>query len=234
MILTAHQPVYLPWIGLFHKIALADCFCIFDIAQYQKNDFNNRNKIKTADGSLLLTVPVNAKGRFNDQIKNTKIANDQWKRQHFKAIYFNYKKTPFFKKYIEELEDIYMGKEYEYLADLNTTMLIYFLEKLEINVKIIKASDYSFEGRKSDLVLDMCKKLKAKQIIFGENGKHYVDINSFEKDNIKIIFQDYSHPEYKQCFQKNGFLSHLSIIDLLFNEGNRSKDIIMSGNLQKV
>ena len=157
MILTAHQPVYLPWIGLFHKIALADCFCIFDIAQYQKSDFNNRNKIKTADGSMLLTVPVNAKGRFNDQIKNTKIANDRWKRQHFKAIYFNYKKTPFFKKYIEELEDIYMGKEYEYLADLNTTMLIYFLEKLDINVKIIKASDYSFEGRKSDLVLDMCK-----------------------------------------------------------------------------
>lgn len=234
MILTAHQPVYLPWIGLFHKIALADCFCIFDIAQYQKNDFNNRNKIKTANGSLLLTVPVKAKGRFNDQIKNTKIANDQWKRQHFKAICLNYKKTPFFDKYIKELEDIYIGKKYEYLADLNTTMLIYFLEKLDIDVKIIKASDYSFEGRKSDLVLDMCKKLKATKIIFGENGKHYVDVDSFKKDRIKTIFQDYSHPEYKQCFQKDGFLSHLSIIDLLFNEGNRSKDIIMSGNILKV
>jgi hypothetical protein len=234
MILTAHQPVYLPWIGLFHKIALADCFCIFDIAQYQKKDFNNRNKIKTADGSLLLTVPVNSKGRFNDQIRNTKIANDLWKMQHYKAIYLNYKKTPFFDSYIGELEHIYMGKEYEYLADLNSTMLIYFLEKLDINVKIIKASDYSFSGRKSELVLDMCKKLDAGTIIFGGNGTDYVDIDSFKNDNIETIFQDYSHPEYRQCFQKVGFVSHLSIIDLLFNEGKRSKEIIMSGNIQKV
>jgi len=234
LILSAHQPVYLPWLGLFHKIALADCFCIFDIAQYQKEDFNNRNKIKTANGSLLLTVPVNAKGRFNDQIKNTKIANQQWSRMHFKAIYFNYKKTPFFNNYIGELEAIYLGKEYEYLSDLNTTMLNFFLEKLDIKTKIITASDYNFVGQKSDLVLNMCQKLNAEKIIFGGNGKDYVDVDSFKKYDIETIFQEYSHPVYKQCFQKEGFLSHLSIIDLLFNEGDRSKDIIMSGNLKKV
>ncbi|MDC0893238.1 WbqC family protein [Pseudomonadales bacterium] len=234
MILSAHQPVYLPWLGLFHKIALADCFCIFDIAQYQKRDFNNRNRIKTADGSMLLTVPVNAKGRFDDQIKNTKIAHDQWKSQHFKAIYFNYKKAPFFNNYIDELEAIYFGKEYSYLSDLNTTMLKFFLEKLGITAKIITASDYSFVGKKSNLVLNMCQSLQAEKIIFGENGRDYVDTASFRESGIEVFFQNYSHPEYKQCFQKDGFLSHLSIIDLLFNEGNQSKDIIMSGNIQKV
>ena len=234
MILTAHQPVYLPWLGLFHKIELADYFCVFDIVQYQKCDFNNRNRIKTPDGSLLLTVPVNARGRLDERLKNIKIANNLWQQQHFKAIYFNYKKTPFFKKYIGELEDIYLGKEFEYLSDLNTTMLNFFLEKLDIKTKIITASDYNFVGKKSDLVLDMCKDLNAEKIIFGENGKDYVDIQSFEKNGIKIFFQDYFHPEYKQCFQKDGFVSHLSVIDLLLNEGNRSKDIIMSGNLQKV
>ena len=234
MILSAHQPVYLPWLGLFHKISLADCFCIFDIAQYQKSDFNNRNKIKTANGPLLLTVPVNAKGRFADQIKNTKIANDQWKTQHFKAIYYNYKKAPFFNNYIGELEAIYLGKQYEYLTELNTAMLKFFLAKLDIKTKIITASDYNFVGKKSDLVLDMCKILNADKIIFGENGKDYIDQDSFTNDGIEIFFQNYAHPEYKQCFQKGGFLSHLSVIDLLFNEGSRSKEIIMSGNLQKV
>jgi hypothetical protein len=234
MILTAHQPVYLPWLGLFHKISLADVFCLFDIAQYQKCDFNNRNKIKTPDGSLLLTVPVNAHGRFDEKIKNTKIANNLWKRQHFKAIYYNYKKSPFFNIYIEDLEDIYMGKEYKYLSDLNSTMLIYFLEKLDINTKIITASDYDFTGKKSDLVLDMCLKLKANKIIFGANGKDYVDVKSFKSNNIEMIFQDYVHPKYNQSLQKNGFLPYMSIIDLLFNEGENSKEIIMSGNILKV
>jgi hypothetical protein len=234
MILTAHQPTYLPWLGLFHKIALADVFCIFDIAQYQKCDFNNRNKIKTPNGSMLLTVPVNAHGRFDDQIKNTKIANNLWKRQHFKAIYFNYKKTPFFNNYIKDLENIYMNKEYEYLSDLNSTMLIYFLEKLDINTKIITASDYNFVGKKSDLVLDMCIKLNVEKIIFGKSGKDYVDMESFKENNIETIFQDYIHPSYHQLFQKDGFLPYMSVVDLLFNEGERSKDILMSGNIQKI
>jgi hypothetical protein len=234
MILTAHQPVYLPWLGLFHKIALADLFCIFDIAQYQKSDFNNRNKIKTPDGSLLLTVPVNAHGRFEGKIKNTKIANNLWKRQHFKAIYYNYKKSPFFNIYIEDLEDIYMGKEYKYLSDLNSTMLIYFLEKLDINTKIIKASDYNFLGKKSNLVLDMCIKLKADKIIFGQNGRDYIDKESFKKNNIEMVFQDYVHPKYTQMFHKNEFLPYMSIIDLLFNEGENSKEIIFSENILKI
>ena len=187
MILTAHQPVYLPWLGLFHKIALADCFCIFDIAQYQKRDFNNRNSIKTADGPMLLTVPVNGKGRFGDQIKNTKIANDQWKSQHFKALYFNYKKAPFFNNYIDELEAIYFGREYSYLSDLNTTMLKFFLEKLDITTKIIRASDYSFIGKKSNLVLNMCQNLQAETIIFGQNGKNYVDAEKFLQKAVELM-----------------------------------------------
>lgn len=234
MILTAHQPVYLPWLGLFHKIELADVFCIFDIVQYLKSDFNNRNKIKTPDGDMFLTVPVNAHGRFKDQIRNTKIANREWARQHFKAIYFNYKKAPFINDYIDDLESIYLGREYEYLIDLNTTMLHYFLEKLNIKTKIITASDYNFSGKKSNLVLDMCIKLKAKKIIFGSHGKDYVDINSFRENAIDTIFQDYVHPTYNQLFPVNGFIPHMSIIDLLLNEGDGSKNILMRGNIQKV
>jgi len=135
---------------------------------------------------------------------------------------------------MDDLESIYLGREYEYLTDLNTTMLHYFLKKLNIKTKIITASDYNFSGKKSDLVLDMCTKLEAKKIIFGENGKDYVDIDSFRENKIETIFQEYVHPSYNQLFQKNGFVPYMSIIDLLFNEGSESKDILMSGNIQKV
>ena len=108
---------------------------------------------------MFLTVPINAHGRFEDQIKNTRIANKEWARQHFKAIYFNYKKAPFLDDYLDDLESIYLGREYEYLIDLNTTMLHYFLKKLNIKTKIITASDYDFSGKKSNLVLPLTIKV---------------------------------------------------------------------------
>ena len=99
IILSAHQPVYLPWIGLFHKIAIADIFCVFDIVQYQRKDFNNRNKIKTSAGPIWLTVSVKSSGRLNSIINDIEIINDGWQKKHLKSIELNYKKTPFFEQY---------------------------------------------------------------------------------------------------------------------------------------
>ena len=106
--------------------------------------------------------------------------------------------------------------------------------KLNIKTKVITASDYNFSGKKSNLVLDMCIKLEVKKIIFGSHGKDYVDINSFRENAIDTIFQDYVHPTYNQLFPINGFIPYMSIIDLLLNEGDGSKNILMSGNIQKV
>ena len=96
MILTAHQPVYLPWMGLFHKIALADLFCYFDIVQYQKKDYNNRNKIKTKNGELWLSVPVQSKNHLEKNVSEILIIQDEWVKKHIKSIELNYKKNPFF------------------------------------------------------------------------------------------------------------------------------------------
>ena len=98
MILTAHQPVYLPWLGLFHKIARADLFCYFDIVQYQRKDYNNRNKIKTSNGALWLSVPVESKGHLDKNVSDILIIQDNWVTKHLKSIELNYKKAPFFKE----------------------------------------------------------------------------------------------------------------------------------------
>src|SRR5258708_2057785 len=218
LILTAHQPAYIPWLGLFHKIMLADLFCVFDVVQYQRKDFNNRNKIKTHAGPIWLSVPVESRNHLHTRICDIKIVHDGWARQHAKSIRHSYEKAPFFKDYIGRIEDSLLGREYTFLTDLNTEMLKMFMQALGIAAPVVKASDYDFEGKKSDLVLDMCVKLRATDYIFGQQGKDYADADSFFKNGINIYFQNYIHPAYPQI--NGAFAPFMSIIDLLFNAGH--------------
>ena len=232
MILTAHQPVYLPWMGLFHKIALADLFCYFDIVQYQKKDYNNRNKIKTKNGELWLSVPVQSKNHLEKNVSEILIIQDEWVKKHIKSIELNYKKTPFFDLYFPRIKSILINESEKSLGWLNFQLLEYFLACLDINTPVVKASDYNFKGRGSDLVLDMCIELGADKYIFGEQGKNYADIGSFKEAGIEVYFQKYKHPICKQVGW--GFIPYMSIIDLLFNKGNESFKILMSKNDQYV
>lgn len=226
MILTAHQPVYLPWIGLFHKIWLADTFVLFDKVQYLPKEWMNRNYIKTESGRLLLTVPVLKKGFLNSTVDSLKINNNlDWKRKHFKSIQLAYKKSKYYRDYIEVVENIY-NKDWVYLSDLNSHIIKIFLDILNIKVKFLKASDFNFEGKKSNLVLDMCKKLGAKKYIFGSQGKNYAEKEIFSKSNIDIYFQSYNHPIYNQT--QGSFISNLSIIDLIFNCGANSLEVLIT------
>jgi hypothetical protein len=232
MILTAHQPVYLPWLGLFHKIALADLFCYFDIAQYQTKDFNNRNRIKTHSGEIWLSVPVESKNHFDKSVGDIRIVQDGWQRKHWKSISMSYQKAPYFRDYSEEFEEVLTSQSFETLSELNLAVLRLAMRNLEISTPIVKASDYAFRGAKSDLVLDMCVQLKADVYIFGAQGRDYADVESFRSRGIDPYFQDYRHPQYRQLHGE--FKPYMSIIDLLFNEGPRSRDIVMSGNDARV
>ena len=229
MILTAHQPVYLPWLGLFHKIALADLFCYFDIVQYQRKDYNNRNKVKTSNGELWLSVPVESKNHLSKNVSKILIVQDNWAKKHLKSIELNYKKTPFFKDYFPELQSILINDSKDSLGYLNLKLLEYFMECLKVDTPIVKACDYSFDGIGSDLVLDMCVKLGADSYIFGEQGKNYADVKAFKEAEIVVEFQNYIHPVYRQMGRD--FLPYMSIIDLLFNEGDKSYEILMSNNI---
>ena len=232
LILTAQQPVYLPWLGLFHKIALADSFVWFDDVQYQKKDWNNRNKIKTQNGPIWLIVPVLSKNHFEKKVGRIKINNDlPWAKKHLKSIQFSYSKSKYFDHYYDFFKDVY-NKEWMFLSDLNLHILEFFLKELKIEVPIIKLSDLKLSGQKSDLVLNMCKHLKAKIYIFGGEGRNYADKEKFIESGVRPYFQEYNHPVY---FQIHGnFVPNLSITDLLFNMGPDSYDIIMSGNLNRV
>jgi len=232
MILTAHQPVYLPWLGLFHKIALADKFCVFDIAQYQTKDYNNRNKIKTNSGPIWLSVPVESSNHFQKKIRDVKVINSGWNKKHYKSIDLAYRKAPYYDCYMGELERILLRKEYVYLADLSLETLSFGLDSLGIDVDMVTASNYDFKGVKSDLVLDMCVALNASDYIFGAQGANYANVDSFLDADVNPYFQNYSHPVYPQLHGE--FEPYMSIIDLLFNVGPRSMKVLMSGNIVSI
>ena len=176
-------------------------------------------------------MPVLHKNHLNTTINSIRIDNAApWRRKHWKTIQHAYGKAPYFKNYADFFEHIY-SKEWIYLSELNEEMLKGLLYILRIRVPILSAKDYNFQGEKSDRVLDMCKQLNAREFIFGALGKEYAKVDEFQKAGIKISFQNYSHPSYTQPGGGN-FTSHLSIIDLLFNCGENSYDIIMEGNIK--
>jgi len=197
--------------------------------QYQPKDWNNRNRIKTIDRPIWLTIPVLRKGYLEKKVCDMAINNDMpWARKHWKSLRTNYAKAPYFRKYADFFEGTY-NHQWETLVELNEYMLRWFLDTLGIKTAVESAEDHDFQGHKGDLILDMCHKLGAEVYIFGAQGKDYTDEVAFREAGITLIFQDYSHPVYPQLH--GNFQSHLSIIDLLFNCGDDSLDILMSGNL---
>ena len=229
MILTAHQPCYLPWLGLFHKIALADCFICYDHVQYSQGDYTAKNCIKTGQGRHWLIVPIKKGGKIKQLLKDLEIDNStDWKSNHWKTIRTAYSRAFFFKQYEGFLEDFY-GREWNNLTLMNIEMLEWLLKVLGLPHKVERSSYLGIEGRKSQGILKMCQQLHADMIILGEQGQRYIEGDLFEKENIRIMIQKYQHPVYRQMHDQ--FISHLSVLDLIFNYGDDSLEILMSGNV---
>lgn len=232
-ILTAHQPLYIPWLGFFQKISMSDVFCVLDDVQFTPNDYIHRNRIKGPNGPVWLTIPVKTKGHLDKTINDITIDNSQtWKRKHWISLVVAYgKKAPYFESYSDFFKDTYK-REWERVVDIDIHILQYLLKELGISVTFLRSSEQHFEGKKSERVLDMCQKLGADMYIFGEMGKNYADTAKFSKHSISIYFQKYKHPIYPQLY--GNFVSHLSVLDLLFCFGEKSYDIITMNNPQKV
>lgn len=218
--IVIHQPEYLPWINLFFKMVLSDIFVFLDNVQYSHGSFQNRNKIKTKQGAKWLTVPLKHEYTLRDKIiMKMKIDNSQdWRKQHLSLIKDSYKSTPYFKEILPVLEPVY-EHEWHNLSDLNCNLTMKISEKLGINTKFIKSSELSTEGKRSELVLNICLKLKATKYISGIGAKVYLDEKRFKQNDIDIIYIPPVKIEYRQAYGGIEFIPGLSIIDYLFNNG---------------
>ena len=224
--ISIHQPVYLPWLGFIEKVISSEKFVFLDDVQFEKNGFQNRNKIRTYDGEMWLTVPVKVKSQT--LLKDVKINYSvDWINKHKKSIIQNYKKAEFFDNYWLELEKIYDEKN-EYLVELNIEIIKFLFNKLKIKTKTLFSSELHISDKGSNRILEICKILNADRYISGISGKKYLLIDDFERQKIKLEFQNFQHPTYEQVFDP--FYPNMAMIDLLFNEGDNALKIIKKGN----
>jgi len=220
MKVAIHQPNYLPYLGFFHKLSLADTFVIMDDTQYDKK-FTNRNKIKVPGNWIWLTVPINKKHKFVAN-KIVEINNEEnWQSDHLQKINRSYANSKFFKKnYKTFFEKIY-SKKWDHLFTLNYELIIQLIDWLDIKIEVIKESELNIKGNSTERLVNISKKIGAETYVSGIGGKEYMNEKLFETNNIKIEYQNFKCPIYKQVFNSE-FIPNLSIIDLLFNIGPKS------------
>ncbi len=224
MRLSILQPSYLPWLGFFDQMHRADTFVFLDDVQFTRRDWRNRNKIRTPEGWSWLTVPVLQKNRFRQLLKDTHIDNSvPWARKHRDAIRSHYAKALFFDLYFPALESVY-NKRWDFLLDLCYETLGILQEALGINVSILKASEMGIESAKEEKILGLCKKLEPSHYLAGDASADYLRPEAFDQLGIALEMQNYRHPSYRQRYP--GFVPYLSVIDLLFNEGERSLAVL--------
>jgi hypothetical protein len=223
---TIHQPNYLPWLGYFHKISHSDCFVILDNVEYSKNSVINRNKIRIKDGWAYLTIPIEKK-YHNSRIVDVELQDDySWQNSHFNTLEANYKKADYFYCHADFFRKLFNAK-YRYLWEINEKIILYLLDCFDINVEIKKSSELNldFDLKKTGLILDILKEVEANKYLSGPSGKRYLEPDLFIVNDIKLEYTNFKHPIYKQRYQ--GFVSDLSAVDLLFNIGDKSKDLII-------
>jgi len=224
MIVSIHQPVYIPWLGYFHKIAHSDVHIFLDDVEYSKNNLFNRNKIKTPQGSAWLTIPV--KYKSSNMICETMFdESSDWQNKHWKTIKLNYSKSIFFKEYEHLFEKIY-GSPWKYLSDFNIEMNKMISEQFGIKTKFVKSSELHVKGASNERLINLCHAIGVDTYLSGKGAvnaednpydKPYLDIELFKKNNIEVKVQDFIHPEYNQIWGE--FIPNLSAIDFLFNIG---------------
>ncbi|MBM3249761.1 MAG: WbqC family protein [Candidatus Omnitrophica bacterium] len=222
MIVTIHQPEHLPWLGFFHKASQADCIVILDNVQFRKNYFQNRNKIRTQDGWQWITVPVIRS--LDTLIRDVAISDEpRWKEKWWNAVYLSYKRGKFFDRYENELREA-LDTSAVNLCALNVSLLRFAFKVLGINARMVFASELGAEGKSGELILDICKKIKADSYFSGISGREYLDLDAFKNAGINVSFQEFHHPIYSQLHAP--FLPCMSVADLIFNHGPQSMKII--------
>jgi len=225
------QPGYLPWLGFFEQLHKSDVFVIYDDVQYDKGSWRNRNRIKTANGIQWLTVPV--RYSFGDHpLMSQVIINNSvdWRKKHATSIRQNYGRAPFFARYWPLFEEAF-DRQWDLLIDLD----LFFIESLAVclglnDKRMVRSSSLAIGGDRIGRLLALCRYFEADTFYEGAAGQNYIDDEKFVEQGITVQYQNYQHPAYKQVYGK--FVPYLSVIDLLFNQGDASRDILIANSSQ--
>ncbi len=227
MIVSTHQPIFLPWPGFFFKAMKSDCMVLLDNVQFPRGrGWVNRNRLKNEQGELWLTVPVWKKGRGLQIIREVEICYEvEWKRKHLESIKQSYAHAPYLNDYLPTLESTY-NKNNHKLAELNLSIIKFLWEALALKTKLYLQSELGVTGKGTELIINICKHLKADTYLTFPIVKKHLDIPLIDYSGLQIEFCNFQPPIYPQLWGK--FIYNLSTLDMLLNCGERSRYIISS------
>lgn len=220
------QSNYIPWKGYFDLINSVDEFILFDDAQYTKNDWRNRNIIKTAQGSMWLTIPVRQEA-LGQRIKDTRVADKSWVRKHWASLSQSYSRADYFADYRAFFERLYLSMEEEFLSDVNYKFIVAVNEFLGIKTRMRWSSEFDLVEGRTERLISLCRQVGATEYVSGPAAQSYFDLALATQNNIKVTWMDYSgYPEYKQLYPP--FEHHVTVLDLLFNMGPSARQYMHS------
>ena len=215
------QSNYLPWKGYFDIINAVDEFILYDDMQYTKNDWRNRNKIKTNQGVQWLTVPVKVES-LSQLIRETEIASDVWRAKHAKTLAMSYSKAKHFREQWPAFEALYRDGHDSLLSKVNFDFIQAINAALGIQTRLTWSSDYVLTGDRNERLAELCKQAGADEYVTGPSALDYMDPEVFRRAGIKVMVVDYSgYPEYTQL--NPPFEHAVTILDLLFNMGPEAR-----------
>jgi hypothetical protein len=227
VIVAAHQPHLLPWLGYLDKLAKSDLFVVMDDLQFEKENFQNRNRLKLNNGPHWLTVPL-LRGKQTDRICDKRIDNagrggrHHWQHRMWRTLEVHYRRTPHWERYAPALEDVF-DRRWDLLVELDLHMLELARNWLRITVPIVRASSLGSDGlsgQKTERILAMCRAVGARTYLTGRGGSvGYLDTDAFARAGVGLLWQRFHHPHYPQRYPGLGFSSHLGFLDLLLNCG---------------
>ena len=213
------QSNYIPWKGYFDMIAAVDEFILYDDMQFTKNDWRNRNLIKTPQGVQWLTVPVGQ--NINRRIRDVLLPDSRWQSKHWKSLSSNYRRAPHFAEMAEWLEPLYLCETYTHLSQLNRRFIEAVCDFLGIRTVIRCSSEYTLTQGKTERLADLCIQANGTEYISGPAAKAYIEGGVFADHGIGLTWFDYAgYPEYPQLWGE--FTHNVTILDLLFNCGRES------------
>jgi hypothetical protein len=217
------QSNYIPWKGYFDLINMVDEFIIYDEMQFTRRDWRNRNKIKTSNGLIWLTIPVEVKGKYYQKINETLVADHDWAKKHWNIIKQFYKNATYFNDYKEMFENFYLSTEDRYLSLINRKLIEIVNEILNVKTKISWSSEYRLTEGKTEKLINLVQQASGTEYVSGPTAKAYVAEELFVQADIKLTWMDYTnYKEYNQLYPP--FEHAVTVLDLIFNEGpNASK-----------
>jgi len=227
MMLSTHQPYFAPYPGFFYKAFMSDVFVILDDVQFpQGTTWISRNRFKSRQGALWITVPVWKKGLGLQKISEVRICHEgRWARKHLESLKIAYSKSPYLPEHLEFLEEMFSEKN-EKIVDLNMAVMHYLMKVMDILTKAVLLSDLNVSSTGSRRLVDLCTKFGASGFLAQAPARKFLEEESFQDAGVKITYVNPPAPIYPQLW--GDFIANLSVFDLVLNCGPKAHDIIVN------